>query len=243
MNTRALRTAFVLTGIVMLTYFGSMAERLLFWEYIALQCIAVFFLIFGAHLWTKLKGRHWAWSLTMIVWPIGVLVLSILKESGTDDDNHASQPQVAPADTTQRSLGEKLQGAGSFVRDCQELALRAEQLNIRGDHRAVVELLEPHAEVAENDNTSYFNELGIAYGKIGSQPEDSAYWHKAYACHRKAHDLDRNEPIYMFNLAMAATWIERYKEAQELLTKYLESGHRKEHELAKDLLMKLKAMQ
>jgi len=28
------------------------------------------------------------------------------------------------------------------MRDCQELALRAEQLNIRGDYRAVVELLE-----------------------------------------------------------------------------------------------------
>ena len=124
------------------------------------------------------------------------------------------------------------------MRDYQELALSAEQLNIRGDYRAVVELLEPYVGNINNKNTSFFNELGIAYGKIGSQLQDVAFWYKAYDCHKKAYDLDSNEPIYMFNLAIAATWIEHYEEAQELTAKYLESGHRKERKLAKDLLKK-----
>lgn len=129
------------------------------------------------------------------------------------------------------------------MRDYQELALRAEQLNIRGDYRAVVDLLKPHTGDIDNENTSFFNELGIAYGKIGAQLQDIAFWHKAYDCHKKAYDLDSNEPIYMFNLAMAATWIEHYEEAQKLTTKYLESGHGRERKLAKDLLEKLEAMQ
>lgn len=227
----------------MLFYIGGLAERLSFWDYLVLQSIDAFFLFYGAYLWTKLKRRHWAWIFTMIFWPVGVLVLSMLKESGIPDDDQASQPRTDPGGTIQRPLEEKLQDAGPFARDYQEFALRAEQLNIRGDYRAVVDLLEPHAGNLDNKNTSFFNELGIAYGKIGSQLQDIAFWHKAYDFHKKPYHLDSNEPIYMFNLAMAATWIEHYEEAQELLTKYLESGYRKERELAQDLLEKLKATQ
>ena len=129
------------------------------------------------------------------------------------------------------------------MKDYQELALRAEQLNIRGDYRAVVEMLELYAGDMDNENTSFFNELGIAYGKLGVQFQDIAFWRKAYDRHKKAYDLDNNEPIYMFNLAMAATWIEHYEDARKLTTKYPESGHERERKLAKDLLEKLKAMQ
>ena len=127
--------------------------------------------------------------------------------------------------------------------DYQQLALRAEQLNIQGNYCAVVKLLEPYAKRPNNKNTSFFNELGIAYGKIGSQLQDTAFWQKAYDCHKNAYRLDSNEPMYMFNLAMAATWIGHYGEAKELFTKYLESGHRRERELAIDILKKLNAMQ
>lgn len=127
--------------------------------------------------------------------------------------------------------------------DYQQLALRAEQLNIQGNYRAVVKLLEPYAKRPNNKNTSFFNELGIAYGKIGSQLQDTAFWQKAYDCHTNAYRLDSNEPMYMFNLAMAAIWIGHYGEAKELLTKYLGSGHKRKRELAIDILKKINAMQ
>ena len=243
MSIRTQRTVFLIIGIFMLIYIGGLAERLSFWHYLVLQSIDAFFLFYGAYLWTKLKNRHWAWIFTMIFWPVGLLVLSMLKESGTKDDDQAIQPGTDLGGTIQRPSEDKLKGGGQFSGDYQQLALRAEQLNIRGDYRGVVELLEPYTGNPDNKNTSFFNELGIAYGKIGSQLQDTAFWHKAYDCHKNAYRLDSNEPIYMFNLAMAATWIENYEKAQELLIKYLESGHRKELQLAKNVLKKLKAMQ
>jgi hypothetical protein len=64
----------------MLPYIGALADRLSFWDYLVLQSIDAFFLFYGAYLWTKLKRRHWAWMFTMIFWPVGVLVLSMLKD-------------------------------------------------------------------------------------------------------------------------------------------------------------------
>ena len=121
----------------------------------------------------------------------------------------------------------------------QQLALRAEQMNINGDYQDAIKLLEPYVNEEENNNTSFFNELGIAYGKRGAQLQDVSLWRKAYNCHKKSYILDSNEPMYMFNLAMAATWLENYEEAKELFKKYIESGHQKERNLAKDLLIKL----
>jgi len=123
--------------------------------------------------------------------------------------------------------------------DYQKLALRAEQLNIRGDHHEVLKLLEPYAKNLNNKNTSFFNELGIAYGKIGSQLQDTTWWHKAYDCHKMSYRLDSEEPIYMFNLALAASWIEDYGQAKELFTKYLESGDERQRELTKNILRNL----
>jgi len=121
----------------------------------------------------------------------------------------------------------------------QQFALRAEQMNINGDHQSVIELLEPYANEEKNNNTSFFNELGIAYGKRGTQFQDVSLWRKAHDCHKKSYLSDSDEPIYMFNLAVADTWLENYEEAKELFRKYVESGHQKERDLAKDLLVKL----
>lgn len=126
--------------------------------------------------------------------------------------------------------------------DYQQLALRAEQMNIRGDYRGVLELLEPYVGEPDNNNTSFFNELGIAYGKIGSQLQDAAFWHKAYDCHKDAYRQDSNEPIYIFNLAMAAAWIKNYDEAKELFKEYLDSNHKKRCKLATDMLRELNAV-
>jgi len=124
--------------------------------------------------------------------------------------------------------------------DWQQIALRAEQLNIKGDYRGVLELLEPYIGNPSNKNTSFFNELGIAYGKIGSQLQGTAFWHKAYDCHKKAYRINRHEPIYMFNLGIAADWIKNYKEAEELLTKYIKSGDTRRLKMATDILTEIK---
>lgn len=121
----------------------------------------------------------------------------------------------------------------------QQLALKAEQMNINGDHQGVIELLEPYANEEENNNMSFFNELGVVYGKHGTQPKDISLWRKAYDCHKKSYLFDSNKPMYMFNLAMVATWLENYEEAKKLFKKYVESGHQREHDLAKDVLVKL----
>jgi len=130
----------------------------------------------------------------------------------------------------------------SDIVNYQAMAFTAEALNNKGKHQNAINLLLPDVEHPDNQNTSFFNELGIAYGKIGSKTNDRSYREKAYDYHKKAYDLDNNEPIYMLNLAMSATWIERYEEAKELMQKYLESGHARERKLAKDILKKLKAM-
>ena len=124
--------------------------------------------------------------------------------------------------------------------DWQQLVLRAEQLNIQGDYQGVLELLEPYTGNPNNKNTSFFNELGIAYGKIGRRCHSNVFWHKAYDCHKKAYRLARFEPIYMFNLGLAASWIKNYKEAEELLTKYIRSGDTRRLKMATDILAEIK---
>jgi len=242
MSIKTQRTVFLIIGVVMLIYIGILVKQLSFLGYLVLQSIDAFFLFYGAYLWTRLKRRHWAWIFTMIFWPLGVLILFLLKESKKNDDNQVSHPKTDPEGTIKRPLEDKLQGGGQFERDYQQLAFRAEQMNIRGDYQGVIELLEPYAGKPDNDNTNLFNELGVAYGKIGSQLQDTVLWHKAYDCHKRAYLLDSNEAIYMFNLAMAATWIGNYGEAKELFKKYLKSGHRKDRELASDILIKLDAL-
>jgi hypothetical protein len=122
----------------------------------------------------------------------------------------------------------------------QRLAIEAEHLNLIGEYRAAIKLLEPYAENENNNNPSFSNELGVAYGKVGSQFQDIALWHKAYYYHKKSFNTDSNQPIYMFNLAMAALWLEEYDEAYNLFTNYIESGHKNNRKLAKQMLRKLR---
>jgi len=125
--------------------------------------------------------------------------------------------------------------------DYQQMAFVAEALNNQGRHQEAIQLLLPGAEQPDNQNTSFFNEMGIAYGNIGSKTKDLSYWVKAYKYHRKAYELDSAEPMYMFNLAMAASWLDKRDEALDLFKKYVASGHQRRRELARDLVKKLEA--
>jgi len=125
--------------------------------------------------------------------------------------------------------------------DYQQMAFAAEALNNEGRHQEAIQLLLPEAEQPENQNTSFFNEIGIAYGNMGSKTNDLSYWVEAYKYHRKAYELDSTEPMYMFNLAMAASWLDKRDEALDLFKKYVATGHQRRQELALDAVKKLEA--
>ncbi len=127
--------------------------------------------------------------------------------------------------------------------DYQEMAFAAEALNNKGRHQEAIQLLLPDAEQPDNQNVSFFNELGIAYGKIGSKRNDLSCWGKAYKYNRRAYELDSAEPMYMFNLAMAASWLDKADEALDLFKKYLTTGDKRRRELALHAVKKLEALQ
>ncbi len=124
----------------------------------------------------------------------------------------------------------------------QQMAFTAEALNNQGKHQEVIKLMLPVATQTNNQNPSFFNELGIAYGKIGSMTNDLTYWIEAYKYHRKSCELDCTEPMYMFNLAMAASWLNRLDEALDLFRKYIASGHQEGRKLALDAVKKLESL-
>ena len=126
--------------------------------------------------------------------------------------------------------------------DYQQMAFTAEALNNQGRHQEAIQLLLPAAVQPDNQNTSFFNEIGIAYGKIGSKTNDLSYWVEAYKYHRKAYELDSAEPMYMFNLAMAASWLNKLDEALDLFKKYVATGHQRERKLALDAVKKLESL-
>lgn len=73
---------FVIVGILLNFYsntlnslgYISWGTQLLF------NGIGAGFLLYGGYLWAKLKGWHWAWMFTMLIFPVGILVLSLLKD-------------------------------------------------------------------------------------------------------------------------------------------------------------------
>ncbi len=126
--------------------------------------------------------------------------------------------------------------------DYQQMAFTAEALNNQGRHQEVIQLLLPAAVQPDNQNTSFFNEIGIAYGKIGSKTNTPSHWIEAYKYHSKAYKLNSGEPMYMFNLAMAASWLNKLDEALVLFKKYVATGHKREHKLALDAVKKLESL-
>ena len=72
-----LRTALVLIGWIV-AYGGN-----LFLDYPAnliTIVIGIGMSIYGCYLWTKLKNRHWVFSLWGIITPVGLLGVSLLKD-------------------------------------------------------------------------------------------------------------------------------------------------------------------
>lgn len=125
--------------------------------------------------------------------------------------------------------------------DFLQMAFTAEALNNQGKHREVISLLQPLAEHPDNLSTSFFNELGMAYGLIGSKTNDSSYFEEAYRYHQRAYILISWKPMYILNLAMAASRSNKLEEALYLFNEYVASGHKRGRKLALDEVRKLES--
>lgn len=120
--------------------------------------------------------------------------------------------------------------------DYQVLAKVSEQLNLQDKYWETIEFLQQYEVENKIDNASFWNELGVAYGKAGTKKKNKEYWRLAYDAHKKAYDLDPIEPIYLFNLAFAASWLEKLFESRELFENYLKSGHTGRRNLAQEMI-------
>ena len=213
------RTLFVIIGIVLLVTLGGQYENMLPLFYYLLQTMAVVSLLYGGYLWTRIKNIHWGWMFTMLIWPIGLTTLFLIR--GNQQmvyKNYVQDPkEMATVDYIQ-------------------LAGIAKTLNRDGNYKKTIELLTPYVNYNDNRCELLYNELAIAYGKLGSQKNRLKYWSYAYEFHKKAYHINQNNPVNIFNLAMAATWLKKYYEAEELFKRYLESGHHRERQLAIELL-------
>lgn len=86
MNKSALRTLFVIFGMFVLMLENGSVQARVFGGYplsayhfvIGLVGLALF--SYGCYLWTRLKGRHWAWTFFGLAGPIGVVPLAILDD-------------------------------------------------------------------------------------------------------------------------------------------------------------------
>jgi len=85
MSIRTQRTVCVTVGILLAVVFGGVQDVIGFLNYLIFLVIDTFFLTYGGYLWAKLKGRHWSWMFTMWVWPLGLLVLSLLPDKSASD--------------------------------------------------------------------------------------------------------------------------------------------------------------
>ncbi len=104
MSRRAQRTFFIIVGIV-LTLLNPAFERLEAFAYLTIGAIQLFSLLYGGYLWARLKNRHWGWMFTMCFWPLGLIVLILLKDKSEQLERNLKMPFIEKART----------GTGCFV--------------------------------------------------------------------------------------------------------------------------------
>ncbi|HJP18537.1 MAG TPA: hypothetical protein QF468_07800 [Nitrospinota bacterium] len=99
--------------------------------------------------------------------------------------------------------------AGNSDVDYNALSWKAEDLNAKQKHQEVIDLLKPYAEDKKNKSGYFFNELGTAY----FSKQDNLNANKYFAI---AHQLKKNDPKIIYNLASSLALLENYKEALKL---------------------------
>ncbi len=93
--------------------------------------------------------------------------------------------------------------------DYNALSWKAEDLNAKQKHQQVIDLLKPYAEDKKNKSAYFFNELGTAY----FSKQDNLNANKYFAI---AHQLKKNDPKIIYNLASSLALLENYEEALKL---------------------------
>ncbi len=93
--------------------------------------------------------------------------------------------------------------------DYNALSWEAENLNAQQKYQQVIDLLKSYAEDKKNKNAYFFNELGTAY----FNKQDNLNANKYFAI---AHQLNKNDPKIIYNLASSIALLENYEEALKL---------------------------
>ena len=93
--------------------------------------------------------------------------------------------------------------------DYNALSWNAEDLNAQQKHQQVIDLLKPYAEDKKNKSAYFFNELGTAY----FNKQDNLNANKYFLI---AHQLNKNDPKIIYNLASSIALLENYEEALKL---------------------------
>jgi len=105
-------------------------------------------------------------------------------------------------------LPQNVYAEGSDV-DYNALSWKAQDLNTIRKYQEVIDLLKPHAEDKKNKSAYFFNELGTAY----FSKQDNLNANKYFAI---AHQLKKNDPKIIYNLASSLALLENYEEALKL---------------------------
>ena len=93
--------------------------------------------------------------------------------------------------------------------DYNTLSWKAEDLNAQKKHQQVIDLLKPYAEDKKNKSAYFFNELGTTY----FSKQDNLNANKYFAI---AHQLKKNDPKIIYNLASSIALLENYEKALKL---------------------------
>ena len=93
--------------------------------------------------------------------------------------------------------------------DYNALSWKAENLNVQQKYQQVIDLLKPYVEDKKNKSVNFFNELGTAY----FNKQDNLNANKYFSI---AHQLNKNDPKIIYNLASSIALLENYEEALKL---------------------------
>ena len=99
--------------------------------------------------------------------------------------------------------------SGTSDVDYNALSWKAEDLNAQQKHQQVIDLLKPYVEDKKNKSAYFFNELGTAY----FNKQDNLNANKYFSI---AHQLNKNDPKIIYNLASSIALLKNYEEALKL---------------------------
>ncbi len=138
-----------------------------------------------------------------------------------------------------KEVGRKLPNSNYVTdEDYELLGITATKLNMQSRHEDVLGLLQPYVH-DDIKSTHFWNELGMAYCKVGRKQRNNYMLMEAYFAHMNAYVLDSSIPMYIFNLAVAAHWVDKNEEALNYYKKYIDTGDIQGKQFAIEMISEL----